>query len=76
MYEPSSTIKLRSAFKADWPDWDIDEDSFSRWADVDIDCPLLVTMMKGYEADLIKEGKIKTHTEEEFFTILEESVEI
>lgn len=56
MYEPSSTIKLRSAFKADWPDWDIDEDSFSRWADVDIDCPLLVTMMKGCEADLIKEG--------------------
>ena len=56
MCQPYSKLKLRCAFKADWPDWDIDEDSFSRWADLDIDCPLLVTMMKEHETDLIERG--------------------
>ena len=28
MCQPYSKLKLRCAFKADWPDWDIDEDSF------------------------------------------------
>lgn len=56
MCQPYSKLKLRCAFKADWPDWDIDEDSFSRWADLDIDCPLLVTMMKEHETELIERG--------------------
>ena len=56
MCQPYSKLKLRCAFKADWLDWDIDEDSFSRWADLDIDCPLLVTMMKEHETDLIERG--------------------